>query len=174
MKIILIRHTSVDVARGICYGFSDVPLSPSFEQEAEEVKKKLEVLGKFDRVFSSPLMRATRLAEYCGFLDYKTDDRLREMNMGEWEMKRYEEIVDPNLQVWYEDYINTPTTNGESFKDLIARVGNFFDDIKSFNYNQIAVFTHSGVITASKILLGKSDISAALNDMPKYGDVIEM
>ena len=34
MEVIFIRHTSVDVPRGVCYGQSDVPLRNSFEQEA--------------------------------------------------------------------------------------------------------------------------------------------
>ena len=34
MEVILIRHTSVDVPVGICYGQTDVPLKESFEEEA--------------------------------------------------------------------------------------------------------------------------------------------
>ena len=34
MEVILIRHTSVDVPPGVCYGQTDVPLKPTFEQEA--------------------------------------------------------------------------------------------------------------------------------------------
>ena len=35
MELILIRHTSVDVPPGVCYGQTDVPLKSTFEQEAE-------------------------------------------------------------------------------------------------------------------------------------------
>ncbi len=41
MEIYLIRHTSVDVPAGYAYGQTDVPLKPTFEEEAEEVKKGL-------------------------------------------------------------------------------------------------------------------------------------
>ena len=34
MEVIFIRHTSVDVPPGVCYGQTDVPLRNSFEQEA--------------------------------------------------------------------------------------------------------------------------------------------
>ena len=34
MEVIFIRHTSVDVPLGVCYGQTDVPLRNSFEQEA--------------------------------------------------------------------------------------------------------------------------------------------
>lgn len=41
MEIYLVRHTSVDVPAGYAYGQTDVPLRPSFEDEAEAVKKDL-------------------------------------------------------------------------------------------------------------------------------------
>ena len=34
MVVYLIRHTSVDVPQGVCYGQTDVPLNPTFEEEA--------------------------------------------------------------------------------------------------------------------------------------------
>ena len=32
MVVYLIRHTSVDVPQGVCYGQTDVPLNPTFEE----------------------------------------------------------------------------------------------------------------------------------------------
>ena len=66
MEIYLIRHTSVDVPAGYAYGQTDVPLKPTFEEEAEEVKKGLSD-HTFDKVWTSPLTRCVRLANYCGF-----------------------------------------------------------------------------------------------------------
>ena len=106
MKVTMIRHTSVDVPKGMCYGWSDVPVAPSFEQEATETKKNLN--GKnFDCVFSSPLTRAKKLAAFCGYPDPVIDDRLKEMNMGDWEMRFYDDIEreDPAIRKWYEDYM---------------------------------------------------------------------
>ena len=34
MDIVLIRHTSVGVEKGTCYGWSDVPVADTFETEA--------------------------------------------------------------------------------------------------------------------------------------------
>ena len=64
MKLYLIRHTSVDVPQGTCYGQSNVPLKSSFEDEAEIVKKNLDGIA-FDAVYSSPLSRCRKLARYC-------------------------------------------------------------------------------------------------------------
>ena len=66
MTITLIRHTSVNVPSGICYGQSDVDVSGNFEFEAPIVKDKL-ASNRFDAVYSSPLQRCEKLASYCGF-----------------------------------------------------------------------------------------------------------
>ena len=44
MEIYLVRHTSVDIPAGYAYGQTDVPLRPSFEDEAEAVKKNLSAI----------------------------------------------------------------------------------------------------------------------------------
>lgn len=86
MNIYLIRHTSVDVPKGLCYGQSDVPLRPTFEIEAAVTKAKIESIH-FDMAYTSPLSRCTRLAQYCGFGDAIRDPRILELNFGDWEMQ---------------------------------------------------------------------------------------
>ena len=99
MKVYLIRHTSVNVIPGTCYGQSDVPLNASFPEEAEQTRKQLEGLV-FDHVYTSPLSRAVKLATYCGYPDATRDDRLMEINFGDWEMQRFDEITDPLINEW--------------------------------------------------------------------------
>ena len=82
MNIYLIRHTSVDVPKGLCYGQSDVPLRPTFEIEAAVTKAKIESIH-FDMAYTSPLSRCTRLAQYCGFGDTIRDPRILELNFGD-------------------------------------------------------------------------------------------
>ena len=55
MKITLIRHTRVAVETGICYGWSDVGVAPSFETEASRVKENISN-EQFDIGYSSPLL----------------------------------------------------------------------------------------------------------------------
>ena len=130
MEIYLIRHTSVDVPQGVCYGQTDVPLKQTFEQEAEVVKNNL-AGHAFDAVYTSPLSRCVKLAAYCGYPDAQHDRRLREMFMGDWEMQAFDDIKDPQLQEWYDDYLHVPTRNGESFRDLLARVSSFLTELKT-------------------------------------------
>ena len=60
MEVIFIRHTSVDVPPGVCYGQTDVPLRNSFEQEAAVTSGNLKSYrpkGRdFDYVYTSPLL----------------------------------------------------------------------------------------------------------------------
>ena len=118
MEVILVRHTAPDVPAGTCYGQTDVPLKDTFVEEATATWEVLAALGAPDAVFTSPLSRCVRLAEFCGYPDAIRDNRLLEMNFGEWEMQRYEEIRDPYIEDWYADYINLPVPGGESFTML--------------------------------------------------------
>ena len=128
MEIVLIRHTSVDVPPGVCYGQTDVPLKPSFEQEAAVTKENLKVYLPFDHVYTSPLTRCVRLASYCGYPDAERDRRIMEINFGDWEMKPFDRNDDPRLQEWYADYLNVVATGGESFAMQYQRVSSFLDE----------------------------------------------
>ena len=45
MKIVLVRHTSVALPKEVCYGYTDVPLKETFEEEATVVERNLEAMG---------------------------------------------------------------------------------------------------------------------------------
>ena len=173
MRVTFIRHTSVAVPKGTCYGWSDVPLASTFAEEAAATKEKLSGM-LFDHAYSSPLSRALRLAEYCGFADATIDDRLREMNMGEWEMQRYDDIVDEGLQRWFDDYLHLPATGGESFPMLRQRVGSFLDDLSTLPFHHVAVFTHGGVIVAAGLYAGLFTEEEAFSHQPPYGGMMEI
>lgn len=171
MKLTLIRHTSVNCESTICYGQSDVDVSSTFDAEAKVVKHKLN--GKqFDAVFSSPLQRCIKLADYCGFQYPIWDKRLMELNFGNWEMTPWNEITDPQIQNWYANWINIAPTNGESFAEQVERVENFLEDVKSKESNEVLIFTHAGVIRAVAILLGIVNIENAFSNYNvEYGDI---
>lgn len=174
MKVYLVRHTSVDVAPGTCYGQTDVPLRASFQEEAEACKKALQDTGmRFSRIYTSPLSRCTRLAAYCGFPGAERDERLKEMNMGEWEMQRFEEITDPRIQEWYDDYLRVRTTGGESFMDVLARVSDFFDHLDRTS-GPALVFAHGGVLVAAQVYAGKVKLEDAMKALPPYGGMVEI
>lgn len=96
MALYLLRHTSVSMPKGICYGNTDVGLADSFEQELEAVKKQLEGVA-FSKVYSSPLTRCTRLAEAFSE-NVIIDKRITEYSFGKWE--RVTQIPHLGLVKW--------------------------------------------------------------------------
>lgn len=171
MKAYFIRHTAVDVPEGTCYGQSNVPLKSTFTDEAEVVKQNLQGLT-FDAVYSSPLSRCRKLANYCGFKDILLMDRLKEMHFGEWEMVSWENIDDENIDKWYENWIHQPVTGGESFKMQYDRVADFLDEMKQQNHNAVAIFTHAGVINCARVYVGNTTLEKAFEFTPKYGEIV--
>ena len=167
MKITFIRHTAVDVEPGVCYGRTDVPLKPTFPEEAakvrETIRKTIISNGKpFDAVYRSPLSRCRLLAEACGYDEAIPDDRLLEMNFGEWEMQRYDDIKDPRLQEWFDDWLNVTPTGGASF----------LDDMKNSGKGDVLVFTHAGVMMNVMLILGIIPLEKLFGSQPPYGGMI--
>ncbi len=173
MKITLIRHTSVNVLPGTCYGQTDVPLCETFEQEASVTLQTLKNKC-FTKVYTSPLSRCVRLAVFCGFTDAERDIRLMEINFGEWEMQRFDEIKDPRIELWYEDYYHVAATGGESFEMQYQRVAAFLDELRKEAHENVALFVHGGVIVCAQIYAGVLKIEEAFEQLTPYGGIVEV
>jgi alpha-ribazole phosphatase len=145
MEIYLIRHTTPLLEKGVCYGQSDIPLASTWETE---MKKLMETLpSQLDAVYTSPASRCSRLAQLLNSkTTLKTDERLKEMNFGEWELKKWDELEQTALQAWMEDFVNTRVPKGENFTDLHLRVQQFIDQLLAEKHSHIAIVTHAGVI----------------------------
>lgn len=125
MELFLIRHPQPDIAKGICYGQSDLELvEGALEDTLNSVCEKLP-LGL--PIISSPLKRCRLLAEKLG--NFTVDDRLIELNFGEWELMKWDEIPGEDLEKWMINYLEERPPNGETGNELHHRVGNFFNDI---------------------------------------------
>ncbi|MCK9626201.1 MAG: alpha-ribazole phosphatase family protein [Bacteroidales bacterium] len=180
MELFLVRHTSVDVPQGTCYGHSDVPLKDTFAYEAIDVFNQLSHLT-FCRVYSSPSLRCRYLAEFCNFSPV-IDNKLMEMNFGDWEMQRWDKIKDIRLQKWYENWIETSATNGESFNDIYNRVSLFLDEIRisglkktgSSDLQRVLTFTHAGVILCANIYAGIVSFEDVFSSVPDYGSITKI
>lgn len=168
----VVRHTSVDVPQGVCYGGTDVALQSTFAEEAELVRQKLEGYAP-DRVLSSPLSRATRLANAVGYTGVDTDERLREQHFGAWEMLPYDEIKDPQLLRWYEDYVYEQPTGGESFAEVVSRVGTLLEELKGSHHQKILIFAHGGIQMAVGAYLGLYELVEAPQHFQGYGSVMK-
>lgn len=173
MDLTLVRHTAVEVPPGYCYGQTDVPLKTTFEEEAQRVKDHL--AGKeFDGVYTSPLSRCTRLADYCSYPDAIRDPRIMELNFGKWEMTPFAALTDQTAKHWFEDWIHTPAPEGESLLDQYNRVSQFLDELRDSGKENVCLFTHGGVITCARVYNKQYDMKEAFKHIPDYGEVVKM
>ncbi len=169
----MVRHTAVDVPPGTCYGRRDVPLRESFEVEAEAVRNAI-AGAEFDAVWCSPLSRCVHLARACGHGDAVRDERLLEINFGEWEGRLFDEIHDPGLALWYADYLHARPTGGETFDEQRERVAAFLDDLRSNDPGRVLVFTHAGVMLAAGIEAGLFTAGQAFSHIPPHGGIMKL
>lgn len=144
MEVYLIRHTSPLIEKGICYGQSDIPLHPLlFESESAEVQRKISV--DIDRFYSSPLTRcatlAHKLTDRVSF-----DERLKELDFGDWELQPWNAIKTEELNSWMTDFVNQPALNGESYVQLHQRTESFIAELLDQEYQSVAIVTHAGNI----------------------------
>lgn len=142
MEIHLIRHTAVKNPENLCYGFSEIPLRENYLEDF----KGIQLAEKYDFIISSPSRRCQLLAKHFQF-NYETDERLREMNFGDWEMRKWTDIPEDEINPWYKDFINVKATNGENLLEMQTRVLSYWNElISKENTNKILIVSHAGVI----------------------------
>ncbi len=168
MKITFIRHTSVAVESGVCYGWSDVNTADTFPEEAQKVYESLN--GQyFDSIYCSPLSRCRKLAAFCGYEHPHIDDRLKELNFGTWEMQRWDAITDSRLTLWYNDWIHNPAGGAESYLNQYQRVSDFLNEIRNTAQQECCVFTHRGVIACALVYAKQCPIEKSFDEDIPYG-----
>ena len=154
MRITLIRHTTLNIEPGICYGQTDVPVSENFSAELARLRPKLSDLN-FDAIYTSPLQRCRHLAEalqptlHLESPLLNQDDRLKELHFGDWELRAWDSIPRDVFDVWANDYAHLAPPNGETFYALQQRAKSFVAEVSRHSqYQHICVVTHGGLIRA--------------------------
>lgn len=127
---------------------------------------------KFDMVYSSPLTRARLLADYCGYHATRLDNRLKELNFGRWEMQLFDRIDDEYIQNWYDNFVDAPIPGGESFREMYNRVANFFDELKTRDFENVLIFAHGGVLACARVYAGLCDIRHAFENLIPFGGML--
>jgi alpha-ribazole phosphatase len=168
MHLYFVRHTSVDVPKGFCYGQKDVALASSFDDESLVVSSIFKNI-KYQKVYSSPSLRCMMLAQKFD-KEIISDKRLMELNFGDWELRNWDDIGDPYAHKWMNDYFNLACPNGESFKELLIRFKNFIDEIKHLNQDGIIV-THGGIIRAAYHLFNRIPITELFKLQIDFGSI---
>jgi len=174
MNLYLIRHTSLAVPSGICYGQSDVDVAASFYAELAQLRVKLTDLN-FDAVYASPLQRCSKLAYALDIASVVLDERLKELHFGDWEMQAWDAIPRDTFDVWAQDYANLSPPNGESFSRLYQRSIEFVEEVSSHSQSKnIAIVTHGGVIRAVLAHVLNMPLKGLFRIVVDYGSVTQI
>jgi alpha-ribazole phosphatase len=175
MEIYLVRHTETICEKGVCYGQSDIGLAEPFDAVFKNI---ISQLPQEAIIFSSPLQRCVILAEYIQniikTISFKKEDRLMEMNFGDWEMKNWNDIPHEQLNPWMEDFVNIAALNGESFVELHERVGSFLAEIPKEINTPIIIVAHAGIIRSILCHHTFLPLKDAFNNKVDFGDVIKI
>jgi len=148
VALILLRHTRPEGAEGLCYGRTDLPLAPGWQDEAARLAATLPPLV---RIVTSPLGRCARLAGALAGargLPLATDPGLAEMDFGRWEGQRWEAIPRPELDAWAADLTGARPHGGETVAELVARARAALATAAAGPVPALLV-THAGVIRAA-------------------------
>ena len=138
MILHLIRHPKPRIASGICYGRLDL-----LAENSADVAEKLRLdLPAGLPLWSSPLLRCRELAE-CLHPQPMFDERLAEMNFGDWEGQAWDDIPRAQLDAWAADVAGYTPPGGESPLSLQRRALDFIADL---SVPEVVIVTHAGVI----------------------------
>ena len=156
MKLFFLRHTSLNVEIDVFYGQTDLDVSDRFEEEVKLIKKKIKNFNidtNYIKVYSSPLKRCIKLTNKLT-KNYIVDERIKEMNLGDWEMKKMSSISKKEKLDWENNLLSFKIPNGESNNEFLKRLKSFLEDIFKVNEDALIV-CHAGSINGMLSLLTK-------------------
>ena len=179
MKIYLVRHGQTDYNRkNLFQGITDNPLNNTGLEQAKELAEILKD-KRFDVIFSSPLKRALMTAEIIREGNrYRPpiviDDRLREIDMGEWEGKHAPTIKEEHKElfreIWKDPFKFNPP-GGERFEEMVQRLREFLEDLKKKDYDSVLIVAHQIVNSALRTLIEGGDWKDFWDRRQKNGEV---
>jgi len=168
--MIFLRHPSPKIEPGICYGQLDLDIA---EEGHDQIARALELTPKVARVLASPALRCRALARSLAERDdieIALDERLWEMNMGDWEGLPWRDIPREISEPWIRDPFNLPTPGGESFRDVQSRVLAALDGIEGTT----AIVCHAGPIRAVQMAWQGLSFKDVFSQVPPYSEPIEL
>lgn len=150
MKIIFLRHGLTESNKEWRFSTPDTRLSKNAGIDLCKSRENLKKY-KIDKVFTSKLIRSQETAKYLGFEKFFEDERLNELNFGDF---RGQKVLDTkkNYKEFYDRLKKDPYTtrypNGESIKDLVNRLNDFMEEKSSFDGNILCI-SHGIAIRSS-------------------------
>lgn len=159
-ELYLIRHGETELNKtGVYYGWIDCSMTEKGIMQSEDLADILQNVS-FDAVISSSLNRAVLTAAIVsGYTpdEIIKDDRLRELNFGDWEGLHHIEVSRTNKEQWDKwrsDWINVAPPKGESFFEMYDRVKRCIDDIlEEYKGKRVLVVSHQGTMRIIPMVL---------------------
>lgn len=145
MKLVLVRHPQPDVAPGLCYGASDVPVVDAELARVHAALATQGLPGDFP-VHASPLQRCMRLAERLAPGRVTVDRRLAEMDFGAWELRTWDDIPRADVDAWTANLLRYRPGGAENVLDVAHRVHAFLADLHRQDVRAALVVCHAGTI----------------------------
>ena len=145
MKVFMIRHGESETNKeGLWTGWLDASLTEKGKAEAEQVGRSLSKVN-FDKIYSSDLSRAKATAEIAlPACEYEIAVELREINVGSIAGKPLKSVKDSDKEQLSKDGYRI--FGGESRERFGNRVRSFMKRLEGQNRENVAVFTHAGVL----------------------------
>jgi broad specificity phosphatase PhoE len=166
MKIYFVTHaTSKDNEKGIASGWRDVELSEIGIQQAKNLGERFKGV-KIDLICCSDLKMAVETVKIAFGEKYPViiDKRLREINYGDFNGKP-KELIDSIK----EKYIKEPFPNGESYEQAVARVQEFFKELKEkYPDKVVLVIGHRATQYGLEVLTGQKTLKECLETTFKW------
>jgi broad specificity phosphatase PhoE len=153
-RLLLIRHGSTDMLGSVlCGRMPGVGLSAAGQQEARALADSLRRRESLHAVVSSPLQRARETAEIIAApqqVKVTVDDRLQEVEFGEWTGKTFAELSDhQSWRAYNQSRMLHHAPGGESFFQVQARAMEFLNHVFDRGDGMVvAAVTHSDFVRA--------------------------
>lgn len=144
MRLILVRHPQPEVAPGICYGSSDLPVSDAAIEQVADSLRAAGLPGTLP-VYASPLVRCAQLAHALG-APVTLDARLAEMDFGDWELRSWDAIPRVEVDAWAADLLHYRPGGGENVLAVAARIAAFRHDLRHSGHDAALLVCHAGTM----------------------------
>ncbi len=157
MKLYLIRHGESETnLAGRYTGWAQVNLTPKGIEDAKGVRPILEGI-KFDKIYSSDLIRAMKTAETAipGCV-YEETPLLREINVGNLALKPFLAPDAPERKLMADGF---KAFGGESDEEFRTRATEFLEKVKSLNCENVAAFTHAGFLRHTLSIIFSANVN---------------
>ena len=166
MKIYFAAHsTTKDNEANLSSGWKDVELSDLGIQQSKDLGERFKDI-KIDLVCCSDLKRAVDTVKiaFDGKYSVIADKRLRELNYGDFNGKP-SDVVEPMKK----EHIKEPYPNGESYEQAVARVQDFYKELKEKYPDKIVLIVgHRATQYGLDTLVGGKTLEECLNEPFKW------